>query len=360
MSRFFTIVVCVSVLVLLLAGGLFADVEVVNTGYGTMNLTGYARLMYDYILGDEGNDSFSVRPAVLGIKGDIYEYVGYKVNMTMSSDGGGVALLDGYGMFKLPYFDVKLGQFHIPFGKEEVTSTPKLLMIDRAQISTNITPIRINPFAIAPGRDLGVQGEFLYGHSKKKPLIGAAVGFFNGEGRNVNETNDPKDLCFRVRSFPIQSGAFNGLEAGFSYLLGKRDYDADDDYDDKTNLLNFYGGIDHYHFTALFEYQMGKNTDVIEGADDQEQKYNGFFFQGSYKLHLNSDIISSIEPCGRYDVFDPNTDVSDNKTTEMTFGCNLNFAGFHATYKMNFVLRKYEAEGTDDDKIIKNMFQVAF
>jgi phosphate-selective porin OprO/OprP len=106
----------------------------------------------------------------------------------------------------IPEANIKVGQWKAPFGLEQLTPDPKLIMIERS----------LPTGALTPERQVGVQ---LWGKPlanlwpQEKDLVTYYAGVFNGNGRNVN-TNDNNNFMYvgRLELLPF-SGKLLGQEA---------------------------------------------------------------------------------------------------------------------------------------------------
>ena len=106
----------------------------------------------------------------------------------------------------IPEANIKVGQWKAPFGLEQITPDPKLIMIERS----------LPTIALTPERQVGVQ---IWGKPltnllpQEKDLVTYYAGVFNGNGRNVN-TNDNNNFMYvgRLELLPF-SGKLLGQEA---------------------------------------------------------------------------------------------------------------------------------------------------
>jgi phosphate-selective porin OprO and OprP len=103
----------------------------------------------------------------------------------------------------IPEANIKVGQWKAPFGLEQITPDPKLIMIERS----------LPTGALTPERQVGVQ---IWGKPltnllpQEKDFVTYYAGIFNGNGRNVN-TNDNNNFMYVGR---LELQPFNGKVAG--------------------------------------------------------------------------------------------------------------------------------------------------
>ncbi len=123
-------------------------------------------------------------------------------------------LLDAYLDYNLrPYANLRLGQFFIPFGRENNESNTSLDTVNRSQVTEKLVPGRDIG---SQGRDIGLQVGGKLDSAAGKKILEYAAGVFNGAGINVSEDNDHIDLVVRVLVLPVK-----GLSIGVARYNGK-------------------------------------------------------------------------------------------------------------------------------------------
>jgi hypothetical protein len=190
-----------------------------------VNVSGYLQLQYNSTQGYNVYDEGKIRRARVSLSGDLTRQVGYKfqvdavqplrdvvqsATLTGSQSSGYTLttkttkvvtrpiLLDAqieYRPMLLPYVKFSVGQFKLPFGRENLESSPKLESIERSTMTERLVP----------GRDIGSQGRDIGGMAggqvrflEGKVAVDWASGVFNGAGINVGEDNYWKDTCERL------------------------------------------------------------------------------------------------------------------------------------------------------------------
>ncbi len=93
-------------------------------------------------------------------------------------------------------FRVQAGQFKVPFGLQQITSSGRLQFVDRA-----ITDAKFNP-----GRDQGV----MLGGTTASRMFGYDVGVFNGAGESIRQNN--RSHLWAVRAYVNPLGAYSPSE----------------------------------------------------------------------------------------------------------------------------------------------------
>ena len=104
-------------------------------------------------IGRPGVDNFSVRRSRLTLSGDIMKNMHYKLQIDIAKTP---TLLDASVDYEFSKaFQLRVGQFMVPFSLENVTGTSDVDMINRSQPEEKLVPGRDNS---AQGRDVGVVG----------------------------------------------------------------------------------------------------------------------------------------------------------------------------------------------------------
>lgn len=169
------------------------------------------------------DDRFRLRRARINVTGEFAEQFDFKLEgefaqsdvaltvrdatgRTLGSNStrtafGGLDLFVNWHQF--PEFQVKVGQYKAPFGLEQISPDPKLLMAERSQVTS----------ALTPERQVGIQ---LWGKPftnvlpEQKDLLTYWVGMFNGDGRNI-AINDNDQYMYAGR---IELQPWKGKLAG--------------------------------------------------------------------------------------------------------------------------------------------------
>ncbi|MBV8881010.1 MAG: hypothetical protein JO332_13655, partial [Planctomycetaceae bacterium] len=143
-------------------------------------------------------DTWYVRQARPELSGFIYKDFDFRVQLDFPTGAAAIngTIQDAYvGWRHYPEFSLRVGQFKEPFGQEQ-TSPDRFLDFDERSEGDRFTP----------QRDLGIEA---YG-TIAKGIFTYEIGFFNGQGRAVVDTNKGKEEAGRVRFQP-----FAGSDDGF-------------------------------------------------------------------------------------------------------------------------------------------------
>ena len=248
-------------------------------------------------------------------------------------------------------FMIKAGQYKVPFGRQELTSSGSQQFVDRSTVS--------NTFA--RGRDIGVQ---LWG-TPSGGVIDWRVGAFNGNGRTVSR-NDNDDLQYNAR---LQWAPFGDPK----YSEG--DFDSSDrplfaiaaDYEANTREVAASGlalahqneqtivGLDatfKYRGFSIFAEMFDRENDRNTGFSDFDDE--GYVLQAGYFV-----IPKKFEVALRVAEFDPNSDAGDNERTESGIGFGY-FWNKH-NHKLQADYRELEDKAKNaKDKEIRFQYQLIF
>jgi phosphate-selective porin len=177
-------------------------------------------------------DRFRLRRARINLTGDFAENFDFKVEGDFENSDGlnsGRTAFEATDIFvnwhQFPEAQIKVGQWKAPFGLEQLTPDPSLIIIERS----------LPTGAITPERQIGVQ---LWGKPfaniwpDEKDLLTYYGGIFNGNGRNTT-TNDNNNFMYVGR---LESTLFKAKMWGQDSYL-KLGADVLNSRDDKgTNI----------------------------------------------------------------------------------------------------------------------------
>jgi phosphate-selective porin len=274
-----------------------------------------------------GVDSFSLRRSRLTLSGDIMKKMHYKIQMEVAKTP---TLLDASVDYEFSKaFQLRVGQFMVPFSLENVTGTADVDMINRSQPEEKLSPGRDNS---AQGRDTGLS---VFGtHS----IVDYTVAVLNGSGINKADTNSHKDLAGRVVIRPLEH-----LAVGGSYYLGKQSATAD-----VPLVKRDKAGLE----LALVYPRASLKAEYFFAKDDKISR-NGWYVQGGYFV-----LPKQVQVLLKADAVDMNRDLAGDRINRYTAGVNWFIAG---RTKLQFNYELYDGElEKDDNHAILAMFQVAF
>lgn len=229
---------------------------------------------------------------------------------------------------------LSFGQFKVPFGRQEHTTSSKLQFVDRDILSNEFTR----------GRDVGVQLSGLLGGK-----LEYKAGVFNGNpASRSNNENDKYQLNGRVTYMPF--GEYKYAESDFESTdrplvalagqLEHNDQHGSTNADDlKTTIWGADVAIKYKGFSAFAEYFSRRRQPETSARFESP----GFHVQAGMFL-----IRDKVELAARYAWYDPNDGIGSNDRKEI--GGALNYFVRKHLLKIQSDFRRIEdeARGTED------------
>jgi hypothetical protein len=248
-------------------------------------------------------------------------------------------------------FMLKAGQYKVPFGRQELTSSGSQQFVDRSAVS--------NTFA--RGRDVGIQ---LWG-TPNGGLIDWRVGVFNGAGRTVSRNdNDDLQLNARLQWAPFgdpkySEGDFDSSDRPLFAVAGN--YEANEfpiaasgstpAHADDRAIAGFDAVFKFKGFSLFGEY-FDREHDRTAGLSDFDD--SGFNVQAGYFV-----IAKKLEVALRFAEFDPNADRDDDVRSET--GVAFSYYWNKHSHKLQADFREIEDEARDaKDREIRVQYQLIF
>ena len=275
---------------------------------------------------NDGSMRFNIRNSRLGIRGDVSEYVSYRVQMEFSNECV-FSPLDLYGVLKPANgLNVSFGQLSIPFENQYIISPSEMMFANRAFIGKYFTP---------GTRDIGavVKYDFPF---VPFPLEGE-IGMFNGgKINNPQWTNSPSYAARLV------VGKMDGFRASAKLYR----------YTGETVEMTLWGADLHYANQRLrLQAEVMNRMNHTTSPD-----LFGTYIQGTYIFNLNAPkMFHSMSPTFRWDAMGYNVMDSGLDVNRLTFGINfgLDLKPFDSTLRLNyeqyFVRNGYFAEFDNRD-----------
>jgi len=215
--------------------------------------------------------------------------------------------VSGHGAFR-----VSVGQFKVPFGRQEMTSSGRLQMADRDLLSADVT----TPFSgdFTHGRDTGIDVEGLVAGDR----LEYGAGVFNGNARNALENDNSKfQYDAHVTFQPLGNVAYSegDFETKDKPLLAVGVEFENNDLSGATNATDFdtttWGGylVFKYKGASLFGEYFARNRAPEIGASFDSP---GWHAQAGY--FLKRDVV---EVAFHYATWDPSSAVPGNDQSEV-------------------------------------------
>jgi hypothetical protein len=246
---------------------------------------------------------------------------------------------------------LKIGQYKVPFGRQELTSSGSQQFVDRSTVS--------NTFA--RGRDIGVQ---LWG----TPAAGKLdwrVGVFNGNGRTVSRNdNDDLQLDARLQWAPLgdpkySEGDFDSTDrplfavaAGYEASLREVAASGSTVAHQNDQDVAAFDAVFKYKGFSVFGEMFDRENDRNEGLSDFDDE--GYTLQAGYFV-----IPRRFEVALRIAEFDPDSDSGDDERTEN--GVAVGWYWNKHNHKLQADFRELENEATDQkDRELRLQYQLIF
>jgi len=272
----------------------------------TVNVGGFAIARYTYTSNADPSNYLSMRSVRLGVSGRLVDEFEYKAQFKLegkSTNVNGPQLLDAYVEWqRFKAFRVKIGQFKRAFTFENPTHP-----IDQGFYGYSMA---INKLSgqndrvgepLCTGRDLGLQfqGDLL--EMDGRPLLHYQIGIYNGQGINMADLNNKKDIIGGFWVMPAQ-----GLRIGASGWNGTYGRTYEGQYAEVKRVryalsgeyvaLDWVFRAEYVHSNgAAFKNPYGGNLDLDETLGDEADAW--------YALMIAPLIPETLHAKIRYDVY---------------------------------------------------------
>jgi phosphate-selective porin OprO and OprP len=249
-------------------------------------------------------------------------------------------------------FMIKAGQFKVPFGRQELTSSGNQQFVDRAVVS--------NTFA--RGRDIGVQ---IWG-TPNDAKLDWRVGLFNGNGRSTSR-NDNDDLQLNAR---LQWAPFGDTK----YSEG--DFDSSDkplfsiaaEYESNVREIAAAGTTPAHQndqtimgYDAVFKFKgFSIYAQLYERENDRSGTLSDFDDSGTILQAGYFFVPQTWEVALRLAEFDPNDDRDNDARTEEGIALSYYFNKHPHKLQMDYRQIEDEARANSDDAEIRIQYQLIF
>lgn len=279
-------------------------------------------------------NTFNLRLGRIALDGRLFNDWYWKAQLQVSGNTSTLAssprIVDLFTEWqKYEFFKVKVGQFKNPF-----TFDNPIHPIDQGFMSVGQSVLKLAGFSdragahASNGRDIGVQiqGDFLKNKSGRN-LIHYQVGVFDGQGINVKDVDQQKNLIGGIWVMPVKgmrlgwfgwtgSYARNGVwtdEQGNEHKgirsLQQRRYAFSAEY--KVNDWTFRS--EYIHSTGAAFAKGLSNTDDA-AAKDCNLSTDGTKAQGVYALVIAPIIPKKLHAKARYDMYQPSDGAQKQRT----------------------------------------------
>jgi phosphate-selective porin OprO/OprP len=310
----------------------------------------------------DSRGSFRIRRAKLKIDGWFYrQWLLYELQVNWPAVTGsnvGALLEDANINWDLTKGDrkfmIKFGQYKVPFGHQQLTSSGSQQFVDRSQVSDTY----------ARGRDTGIQ---LWGR-----ILGDKVewrvGAFNGNGL-TRATNDNDEFQYNARVM-VQPNGVVPLAAGLGNsgpLFSEGDFESNDKpiwavavNFEKNDFFRTTTGTDLrddvWEFDGIFKFKgfsangayFLREREPEPPATGPAQKFdsNGYFAQAGYLIGAKRQW----EVVARYGSFDPTSLTGGNDQSEWRGGLNYYYVKHALKVQADYGRLKNKANDVENDE----------
>jgi hypothetical protein len=300
----------------------------------SIKLSGYGMAQYQYSGKDGAKaNSFNLRLGRImldgRIKNDFFWRIQLQVNGNTSTLGSSPRLVDLYTEWqKYDFLRVKIGQFKRPFTFENPMNP-----IDQGFMSYGQAVEKLAGFSdrngehSSNGRDIGLQmqGDFLK-NAKGRNLLHYQVGVFNGQGINVKDVDQQKDLIGGIWVMPVPGMRLGTFGWTGSYARkGTWTTDGVSHNGVRSLQQHRYAFSAEYLFSdwtlrSEFVHSTGQAfAKALSNTNDNTSNDctisdNGSQAQGVYALVIAPIIQKRLHAKARYDMYQPTGDTSKMRT----------------------------------------------
>ncbi|MBI5380265.1 MAG: hypothetical protein HZA31_00030 [Opitutae bacterium] len=280
-------------------------------------------------------DRFLIRRARLGVKGTFAESFDFTLqsdwgnNSLNATSGFRAQLTDAFIVWnKYSFANITAGQFKVPYGYDQLLADTKTLTVERT-LPNDLLSLPRQAGAM-------VAGTFF----DKKFGYAAALG--NGNGNN-NSVNDNEQMTYIGR---VYATAFD--QQGVKLNVGVNGFTG---YDTGAFTGHRTGrGADAQLYFSGFELDaeiLRTHFDRDLGIDYNAQ---GWSLMGSYFIVPNK-----WQCLFRYESYDPNTSVANDKTTLRTIGFSYLLKGDDLKLQLNYLIGNPPGAKTHQDRLLGRM-----
>jgi hypothetical protein len=255
--------------------------------------------------------NFYIRNARFGLKGNINEYLSYKMELDWQDEEE-----DQIQDIKLIFtpiknFEFTIGQFKVPFANDYLRNPADFSFANRNFITKRMCKNL---------RDIGVMASYKLNCEELFPMT-FSLGVFNGNGAFTTEVDSKKAVGAKIELSPIKNGSIS-----FSSYQGEVKAGDLTFYDTKLYDLSFTQKIGDLFIDA----EAGKKL-----VDDSiDSKYEGFYITVAYDFHVTMPIFYKITPALRFDLYNKTPDSKEESPRRFSAGLT-----FHLKENNNAYIR---------------------
>ena len=291
---------------------------------GSITMFGLLNQQYYERSGDSKLSTFDNKRARLGFSGVLNNYAKLGIQGEFAKS---VKLLDGFvTLTPNKEWSVKFGQFQPAFGQNFLRSPAAY---------TVITPSLA--MALGSDRDIGTQVAWDHSFSKKFGLQ-LTAGLFNGSGINASDSNSAKNSVVRVQA-----------KIGSSLTIGANNYAGKTNASVNPKHLDTWGSFANWTWKSE-EVEAEYIHTKVNGV-----KKAGWYVWGGHMLKTNWKFVPEVQLVGRYEEYDANRTIDNNKVNRTTIGTT-----FYIDKKYTLIQLNYQFNGEEGTRVRNNEFLANF
>lgn len=333
-------------------------------GLKDLSIGGVYYLKYQAAQTDDGTDNynrFTVTRGYLTVKKKVNSFITSRITLdTHQDDTGDMKVRVKYicADFKLPKFGF-ITKPHMEFG---IVHRPWLDFEEHINYYRMLDKMFMERVGIFNSADFGftlagyLGGELSKDYQKtvNKKYPGCygsfAFGLYNGGGYHAEEENQNKSFEARITIRPIPD-IIPGLQVSELIMIGKGNGSGTlnniNDWQTLATMLSY----EHQLVALTGTFVSGYGNKSGSWSDDSD--YSGYSVFAEGKLDKKWRII------GRYDSFDPDTDMDNDGYNCIIGGVGYDF-GHHNILILDYEIKNFEASGIENDNRLQLTMQIHY
>ncbi|MDR2382357.1 MAG: OprO/OprP family phosphate-selective porin [Prevotellaceae bacterium] len=294
-------------------------------------ISGIVNMRYQYNDAGEGSNGFDIRRARLDFRGDVTSSLDYRIQVEFA---GTPKILDAFVNWRSTNaFNIKAGEFKIPFSLENPYGAHVLEMVDNSLVITALSGYNDVSGISANGRDIGVNFHGKFSSVEGYNIFEYSVGLFNGNGINVADNNKSKDFAGTFAVHPLKD-----ITLSASHYNGSAGPQGENIQRVRTGCG---ARFDNNKLLVRGEYIYGETGDMESG---------GYYVVAGYFVH------QKVQTLLKYDHFERDISVKETRQTNYIVGINyFPVKNFH--FKLNYS-RRTTASAPDSNYVALQFFAV--
>ena len=329
-------------------------------------ISGFAQGLYQADLnqnGDLASNTLRMRRIRMSIEGKFTKNLSYKIQGDFLNSP---MLVDAFLKYKVcDEFSIQAGQFKTPFSIESPINPVNLEIFDYGESIKNLVGYSDFCGVGKLGRDIGIMatGNLFRLEGKDFPLVTYSLGVFNGNGVNVVDNNNCKDIVGRLDIHPM----LKALTLSGSYYYGL--YKGSNDPSELANGLTNFGHGERTRWAAGLQYNDGDlvvRGEYISGVtgyqagnindegnliiDEKAMTSNAYYAVAGYNIRFGKDDSQTLMPVLRYEHVAKDIDANNGGTNYYTVGVNY-WPLKSVNFKLDYSLIQKES-GTNSHRVV--------